>query len=82
MKDLSADGCKQACSGDPSLACGAPGQLSLYTIDDWSYIIVPKPLLTSSDGKWQSMGCFIDDLTSRNVRMRVASSVWDEGNED
>ncbi|PVG02883.1 WSC-domain-containing protein [Serendipita vermifera] len=63
VKDLPIDGCRQACSGDASVACGAPGQLGLYSIDDWSWIVAPRPLPTSSDGKWQSVGCYIDDLT-------------------
>jgi hypothetical protein len=65
--------CIQACAGDSTLACGAPLRISVYKITDPSVLGALEPLPNSPSGEWSSVGCFIDDTTTRVMDTMVST---------
>ncbi|KAJ7222415.1 hypothetical protein GGX14DRAFT_428693 [Mycena pura] len=51
--------CNMACTGDASESCGGPGRLNVF----WSGAQPPPaPTIPKSIGKWESLGCYSDNV--------------------
>lgn len=51
--------CNSPCTGDPEESCGAPNRLNIF----WSGAKPPPPpTIPSSIGKWESLGCYSDNV--------------------